>query len=182
MVSGMKANNRRSIGTDDGPKMTLVNLVRCHYDDGLDVLIDPFIYDQVNSLCFRIFMRIVFRCISLKLEDSPTMKRIIKRIEEAQDIQNQHKVASTIATQSPQRQNLESYRISLKEINLAIEDFSQQTPIGDGGYEHSCFHFHDFNTSLSVHSSSPHHDHATIIIFGPRTTPPIHLLVLSRII
>ncbi|CAH1440222.1 unnamed protein product [Lactuca virosa] len=80
------------------------------------------------------FMRIVFRCISLKLEDRPTMKRIIKRIEEAQDIQNQHEVAFTLATQSQQRENLESYRISLKEINSAIEDFSQEIPIGDGGY------------------------------------------------
>nr|KAJ0189655.1 hypothetical protein LSAT_V11C800430070 [Lactuca sativa] len=45
--------------------------------------------------------------------------------------------------------------------------------------EHSYFHLHDFTTSLSVHSSSRHHDHETIIIFEPMT-PPIPLLVFSR--
>ncbi|CAH1441030.1 unnamed protein product [Lactuca virosa] len=128
------AHHRKSIG-DDRPK-TLVNLVRHHYDDQrLDVLIDPLIHDQVHSQSFRLFIRIVYRCISLNLEDRPTIKRIVKRIEEAQDIQNHYEAASTIATQSIQHQNLESFRISLKEINLAIKDFSQETPIGDGGYE-----------------------------------------------
>ncbi|KAI3739420.1 hypothetical protein L2E82_29824 [Cichorium intybus] len=61
------------------------------------------------------------------------MKKIIKQLEEARYLQN-HEAPSAITTHSAQHQNLEKFRIPLEEINLAIKDFNQETPIGDGGY------------------------------------------------
>ncbi|CAH1416425.1 unnamed protein product [Lactuca virosa] len=131
MLSGTEAYKRRTIG--DGQPQTLIHLVRHHYHEGLDILIDPVIRDQINMHSFRAFIKIVYRCVSLKLEDRPTMKKIIKQIEEARDIQN-YEASCALTTQRGQHQNLEIFRIPLKDINLAIKDFSQETPIGGGGY------------------------------------------------
>ncbi|XP_023734465.1 uncharacterized protein LOC111882334 isoform X1 [Lactuca sativa] len=131
MLGGMLASDQRTIGEDE--PQTLINLVRRYYHDGLENLIDPHIRDQINTHSFHAFKELAYQCISLKLRDRPTMNRIIKRIEEAQYIQNLG-VPSTIATPSHQCQNLESFLIPLEEIKLATRDFSAETQIGDGGF------------------------------------------------
>ncbi|KAI3739423.1 hypothetical protein L2E82_29827 [Cichorium intybus] len=130
-LSGTRAYERRTIG-DDQPQ-TLVHVVRHYYHEGLDMLIDPVIEDEINIHSFRAFIKIVYRCVSLNLEDRPTIKKIIKQLEEARYLQNQES-PSAIITRSAQHQNVEKFRIPLEEINLAIKDFNQETPIGDGGY------------------------------------------------
>ncbi|KAI3511207.1 hypothetical protein L1887_18352 [Cichorium endivia] len=105
-----------------------IHSFRDYYQEGVEMLIDPVIADHINIHSFRAFIKVVHRCVSLTLEDRPSMKKIIKRLEEARDIQNQEG-ASAITTYIAKHQNLEEFRIPLKEIN-----FNKETPVGDGGY------------------------------------------------
>ncbi|CAI9269222.1 unnamed protein product [Lactuca saligna] len=130
MLNGMLACEKRSIG--DNKPQTLINLVRRYYDEGPDTLIDPLLRGQINILSLHSFKKIAYRCISLNLKDRPTSNRIIKRIEEALNIQSQiHGAPSTITTQS---QQLESFLIPLKDIKLATREFNPENLIGDGGF------------------------------------------------
>ncbi|CAI9263035.1 unnamed protein product [Lactuca saligna] len=132
MLSGMLAYQRKSIG--DNQQQTLINLVRRYYDDGLDILIDPQIRDQINSRSFHVFKEIAYQCISWNLKDRPTMDKIIKSIEESLDIQNNEANSVINPTQSYQHQNLENFLIPLKEIILVTENFSPQKCIGESGF------------------------------------------------
>ncbi|CAH1440947.1 unnamed protein product [Lactuca virosa] len=85
MVSGLPAYFKRRI--DDNQEGILLNLVKIYYDDGLTKLIDPYIRDDINIHSFNAFTKIAYSCISMNLNDRPTMKTIIKRIEEAQNFQ-----------------------------------------------------------------------------------------------
>ncbi|KAI3510465.1 hypothetical protein L1887_17480 [Cichorium endivia] len=129
MLSGMLANSTRSI--DDHKPQTLINLVRSYYDGGLEKLTDPCIINQIDSRSFQTFKEVAYQCISLKLEDRPKMDTIIKKIEEAY-IQNQE-ATSTITLRSYPYQNLKSFLIPLKAINMATKDLSKANRIGDDG-------------------------------------------------
>ncbi|GJZ63387.1 reverse transcriptase domain, reverse transcriptase zinc-binding domain protein, partial [Tanacetum coccineum] len=84
LLIGMLANHRKAIG--DGKPLNLKNLVRRYYKDGLDTLIDPSIKDQIDRRSFLTVREIAYKCISLNLNDRPSMDRIVKRIREALDI------------------------------------------------------------------------------------------------
>ncbi|KAI3739455.1 hypothetical protein L2E82_29859 [Cichorium intybus] len=124
MLIGMLAYHERSI--DDDQPQKLLNLVERYYDNGLDKLIDPDIRDEINTHSLYTFKKIAYRCLSMNIKDRPTMKRILKRIEDALDFQK-HGTPYSITSRS-----LESYLIPLKEINSASGSFS--TLIGDGGF------------------------------------------------
>ncbi|PWA54802.1 Protein kinase, ATP binding site-containing protein [Artemisia annua] len=85
ILSGMLAYHKRSIGVEQ--PQNLRNLVRRYYDDGPENLIDPLIRDQIDDRSFRLFTEIAYKCMSFNMEDRPSMKRVIKRIKEALDIQ-----------------------------------------------------------------------------------------------
>ncbi|KAL7616433.1 hypothetical protein Lser_V15G03260 [Lactuca serriola] len=122
ILSGMLAYNEKTTGND--LSQTLMSLVR--FNDGLpDELIDPNIRYQTTIHSLHAFEELAYQCISLNVEDRPTMKMIIKRL---QDIQNNGQ-ASTITTNS-----LESFLIPLTEIKLATHDFSPETKKGSGGF------------------------------------------------
>ncbi|GJW09745.1 protein kinase, ATP binding site-containing protein [Tanacetum coccineum] len=134
MLSGMAITQSRSIG--DSEPQALINLVRRYYVKGLDILIDPFIKDQIDIQSLHIFKEIAYKCISLNLKDRPSLNRILKRLEEALHIQNSTD-ASTICLQSQSsslHQKLEDFRVPLKEINAATGNFSKDTWIGEGGF------------------------------------------------
>nr|GEW29033.1 protein kinase, ATP binding site-containing protein [Tanacetum cinerariifolium] len=148
MLTGMLVYYERSIGDVKPQKM--INLVRRYYDVGLDNIIDPHIRDQIDRLslhmvkeiAFRCIslsieerptMKIAFRCISLSIEERPTMSIIIKTIVEALDIHT-HGAASIINLRSHQHQGPLSSLIPLVEIKRATNNFSAETQIGDGGF------------------------------------------------
>ncbi|KAL7618877.1 hypothetical protein Lser_V15G03255 [Lactuca serriola] len=142
MLTGMLADNEKSIGED--PPQTLINLVQCHYGDGMDKLIDPDIKDEINDGSLHTFMDIAYDCISLRLQCRPTMNKIVERIEGALDRINKrimgtpcheptaeseghHSPGSTVAIRSQKYQNPESFLIPLEEIKLATRNFSENT-------------------------------------------------------
>ncbi|KAI3740584.1 hypothetical protein L2E82_31052 [Cichorium intybus] len=68
-----------------------VAIKRLNPQDGLEKLIDPLIRDQIDSHCFYTFKELAFECISLNLEERPTMDTIMERIEDAMDFQEHMK-------------------------------------------------------------------------------------------
>ncbi|KAL7616039.1 hypothetical protein Lser_V15G04237 [Lactuca serriola] len=142
MLSGMLADSTRSI--DDHKPQTLLNLVRRYYDDGVEKITDPCIINQINSQSFQMFKEVAYKCISFIVEDRPTMDVIIKKLEEALDVQaleqsrlclfsQNHGATSTTIVQSYPYQNLERFLIPLTAINLATNELSKETRIGDDG-------------------------------------------------
>ncbi|PWA39210.1 Protein kinase, ATP binding site-containing protein [Artemisia annua] len=134
MLTGTAVHQERSIG--DGEPQALINLVRRYYVQGLDILIDPFMKDQIYIQSLHIFKEIAYKCISLNLKDRPSLNRIRKGLEEALHIQNSTD-ASTITLQSQSsslHKKLEDFRVPLKKINAATGDFSKENWIGEGGF------------------------------------------------
>ncbi|KAI3500553.1 hypothetical protein L1887_36377 [Cichorium endivia] len=134
MLSGTLAS--KTSGNPDDQPQRLTNLIRrYYYDDGDDILIDPLLSDQINIHSFHVFAKTAYRCISYSIKDRPTMKTIVRRIEEALRIQERTHIeqgaASTVLTRSPQHQDLESFRIPLQDINYTPDD---EHLIGDGGF------------------------------------------------
>ncbi|KAL7619088.1 hypothetical protein Lser_V15G03092 [Lactuca serriola] len=116
---------------DDKPQY-LIDVVRSVYDDekkaaGPDKLIDPYIKDHADMNSFHTFNKIAHKCVNLKLEQRPTMERVIRMIEQALTIQLNH-------DESPTTRSLDNFLIPLEEINLATQNFNQETYIGDSGY------------------------------------------------
>lgn len=64
MLTRMLAYYEKAIEKDDEPQF-LINFVRRYFDDGLDMLIDPFIKDQIDRRSFHTFKYIAYECISL---------------------------------------------------------------------------------------------------------------------
>ncbi|XP_042758174.1 serine/threonine-protein kinase PCRK1 [Lactuca sativa] len=111
----------------------LMDLVRSYYeddqkDDELEKFIDPILKGHVDMKSFRMFNEIAYECVNLSLKERPTMERIIRKIEQAMDLQNNY------ATSSITTRNLESFRIPLNKINLATENFKANTCIGGGRF------------------------------------------------
>ncbi|CAH1441000.1 unnamed protein product [Lactuca virosa] len=111
----------------------LMDLVRSYYeddqqDDELEKLIDPILKGHIDMRSFRMFNEIAYECVNLSLKERPTMERIIRKIEQAMDLQNNY------ATSSITTRNLESFRIPLDKINLATENFKADTCIGGGRF------------------------------------------------
>ncbi|KAJ9558478.1 hypothetical protein OSB04_013092 [Centaurea solstitialis] len=143
MLSGMAAYQESSFG-DDVPRY-LINRVRLLADrysvDRLNELIDPKMKDHIDIPSSDIFIQTAYQCISLDVEKRPTMDRIIDRIKDALENQEQRD-ASTINIQSDQYQstmsssglNLENFLIPLAEIKRATKNFSSKTQIGAGGF------------------------------------------------
>ncbi|KAL7617737.1 hypothetical protein Lser_V15G03087 [Lactuca serriola] len=132
MSSGTLVFHPKYFGDNINPQF-LLDVVRSCYDDdkkatGADKLIDPLVGDHIDMKSFHVFNKIAHECISLKLEERPTMDRIIRRIQRALHITqlNDHESASTITTRS-----LESFLIPLEDINLATKNFNHETRIRD---------------------------------------------------
>ncbi|CAI9269166.1 unnamed protein product [Lactuca saligna] len=111
----------------------LMDLVRSYYeddqkDDELEKLIDPILKGHVDMRSFRMFNEIAYECVNLSLKERPTMERIIRKIEQAMDLQNIYAISS-ITTRK-----LESFRIPLHEINLATDNFKAHTCIQSGKF------------------------------------------------
>ncbi|KAL4587982.1 hypothetical protein LXL04_000859 [Taraxacum kok-saghyz] len=109
---------------DDVHPQTLINLDR---NDGLNKLIDSSVRINLNMLSFQVFKDIAHKCLSLKLDERPTMRTIAIRLGEALYIQNNEATFT-------RRQRLESYLIPLEEIKLATNNFSGATLTGEGGF------------------------------------------------
>ncbi|KAJ9558479.1 hypothetical protein OSB04_013093 [Centaurea solstitialis] len=143
MLSGMPAYQERSF--EDGVPQYLINRVRLlahrYSVTRLNELIDPKMKDHIDIPSSDIFIQIAHQCISLDVEKRPTMDRIIDRIKNALENQEQRD-ASTINIQSQQYQstmsssglNLENFLIPLAEIKRATKNFSSKTQIGAGGF------------------------------------------------
>ncbi|GJR94831.1 retrovirus-related pol polyprotein from transposon TNT 1-94 [Tanacetum coccineum] len=145
MLSGLEASVKRSyIDDEDGDnddddddnddhQQKLIKWVHRYYDDGLDKLIDPYIRDQIDHRSLRTFSETAYKCLSLNINDRPSMNRIIKRIEEALYFQSHRAPTSTTAIRSNQCQNQELL-IPLQEITVATLEFSETSRIGFGGF------------------------------------------------
>ncbi|KAL8259756.1 hypothetical protein R6Q59_027709 [Mikania micrantha] len=70
-----------------------------------------------NKDSLRIFSKIGYQCLSEKQEHRPTMKAVIKELEEALKCQEAHK---------------DGFRISIEDIRRATQDF--KTELGRGGF------------------------------------------------
>nr|XP_043611749.1 probable receptor-like protein kinase At5g59700 [Erigeron canadensis] len=96
MLSGMLAYWRKNIG--EAKARSLLNLVRRYYENNeVEKLIDPHIRDQIPEIQyldpqiednveispFYTFINIAYKCISLDLNERPSMKEIISRFETA---------------------------------------------------------------------------------------------------
>ncbi|GKA44819.1 protein kinase, ATP binding site-containing protein [Tanacetum coccineum] len=128
ILTGMLANQRKSIG--DNEPLDLINLVQRYFDDGLDMLIDPHIWDEIDARALHTFTKIAYNCISFDIKERPSMNKIIKRMEEALYIQN-HGAAST---DTRINQNIADFLIPLIDINSAFGEKGQEIRIGDGGF------------------------------------------------
>ncbi|GKC34768.1 protein kinase, ATP binding site-containing protein [Tanacetum coccineum] len=114
---------------------TLKRQIHRHYGDNeMDKLIDPNIRDQIDGLSLQTFAETAYRCLSYNIKERPTMNRIIKKIEEALYFQKHGVAPSTTTIRSQQYQKLEDLLIPLQEINLATDEFSQNSRIGGGGF------------------------------------------------
>lgn len=85
MLCGMLACQGRSF--DDDEPQILINLVRRYYHDGPNRLNDPNIRAQINTRSFNVFKEIAYQCLSWNSNTRPTMNMIIRRIQDALDIQ-----------------------------------------------------------------------------------------------
>ena len=86
MLTGMLAYYEMAIEKGDEPQF-LINLVRRYFDDGLDMLVDPSIKDEMDGRSFHTFKYVAYACISLNSKDRPTIDTIIDRLEEALEFQ-----------------------------------------------------------------------------------------------
>ncbi|KAL7619089.1 hypothetical protein Lser_V15G03093 [Lactuca serriola] len=138
MSSGTLAYHEKCFGDDDRPQY-LIDVVRSVYDDdkkaaGPDKLIDPFIKDHADMNSFHTFNKIAHECVNLKLENRPTLERVIRKIEQSLTIQLKHQESTSTTT----TRRLDNFLIPPKEINLATQNFNQETRIGS--YEYGVVH------------------------------------------
>ncbi|XP_052622269.1 uncharacterized protein LOC128127652 [Lactuca sativa] len=91
MSSGTLVYREKCFGDDAKPQY-LIDVGRSVYDDykkavGPHKLIDPYIKDHADMNSFHTFNKIAHKCVNLKLEQRPTMERVIRMIEQALTIQ-----------------------------------------------------------------------------------------------
>ncbi|XP_071718474.1 receptor like protein kinase S.2-like [Rutidosis leptorrhynchoides] len=86
LLSGMLVYNYRSF-EDGKPPQSLLHHVRRYYDHRPELLIDPFIRDEINTLSFNAFKSTAIQCISFNSKERPTMDLIVDLLEEALDLQ-----------------------------------------------------------------------------------------------
>ncbi|KAL7617152.1 hypothetical protein Lser_V15G03460 [Lactuca serriola] len=92
MLTGMLVYRPRKIGEDYKTDNSLIKLVRKYYTKELDILIDPHIKDQISSRSYDMFSKIAWQCISYDFKMRPTLNMVMKKIQEALDIQLQENV------------------------------------------------------------------------------------------
>ncbi|CAH1440792.1 unnamed protein product [Lactuca virosa] len=92
MLTGMLVYRPRRIGEDKTD--SLIKLVRKYYPKELDKLIDPDINDQISSRSFDTFKKIAWQCISYDFKKRPALDMVMKKIQEALDIQLQENVSA----------------------------------------------------------------------------------------
>ncbi|KAI3511314.1 hypothetical protein L1887_18464 [Cichorium endivia] len=132
--SGALVYQEKCFGDADKPQF-LLDVVRSCYDDEKngarpDKLIDPILGDHINIKSFHTFNKIAHECVSLKLEQRPPMAKIIRKIEQALNIELKHEESPSTST----TRSLNSFLIPLDEINLATQNFDKKTRIGDYKY------------------------------------------------
>ncbi|CAI9269402.1 unnamed protein product [Lactuca saligna] len=94
MLGGMLVYRIRNIGDD--MSQSLINLVRRYYENEADMLIDHDIKNQIDRSSFDTFKQIAYQCLSFDPMERPAMKEVIKRLEDALDIQLQGDFAELI--------------------------------------------------------------------------------------
>ncbi|GKA14511.1 protein kinase, ATP binding site-containing protein [Tanacetum coccineum] len=113
----------------------LIKRVHRHYGyNEIDKLIDPNIRDQIDGRSLQTFAETAYRCLSYNIKERPSMKKIIKKIEEAIYFHQHRTTDSTTTIRSQLYQKLEDLSIPLKEIKQATCDFSKTSEIGKGGF------------------------------------------------
>ncbi|PWA74951.1 Protein kinase, ATP binding site-containing protein [Artemisia annua] len=86
LLTGMLAYQYKLTGPEK--RESLISLVRgCCYKDGFHELIDPYIRGHADSHSINVFKETAYSCIVLDTTKRPTMELVIKRIEEALNIQ-----------------------------------------------------------------------------------------------
>nr|GEV23929.1 protein kinase, ATP binding site-containing protein [Tanacetum cinerariifolium] len=142
ILSGLMASERTSFKDDDAnandndkEERNLIKWVHRYYgDDELDKLLDPNIKDQIHGRSLHIIAETAYKCLSYNVKERPSMNRIIKRIEEALYIQNHGATELTTTIQSHKYKKLNDLLTSLKEIDMATSNFSENFRIGNGGF------------------------------------------------
>ncbi|KAL4587849.1 hypothetical protein LXL04_000723 [Taraxacum kok-saghyz] len=84
ILSGMLVYRERRIGDE---RQSLMNIVRRNHGMELDKVIDPYIKDHIKNRSLYRFKEIAYQCISLNLTERPTLDTVIKKLEEALNIQ-----------------------------------------------------------------------------------------------
>ncbi|KAI3511179.1 hypothetical protein L1887_18324 [Cichorium endivia] len=80
ILSGKLAYRQRSIGDE---RQFLMHSVRRYHLNDPEKIIDPDIIDEISCCSLEIFKNIAFQCISLNLEERPSLDTVIEKIEEA---------------------------------------------------------------------------------------------------
>nr|XP_043611807.1 tyrosine-protein kinase JAK2-like [Erigeron canadensis] len=126
ILSGMVAYKTRRLGY--AKPQYLMHMVQRYYGDGLQILVDPYIEEQIDSKSLETFREIAYECISFNYKDRPSMKSIVKRIE---TLYNENASSNTILHQ---KQNLEDFLIPLEKIKTATNEFHKKKLVGGGGF------------------------------------------------
>ncbi|KAI3511185.1 hypothetical protein L1887_18330 [Cichorium endivia] len=80
ILSGKVAYRQRSIGDE---RQFLMHSVRRYHLNDTEKIIDPDIIYDISCCSLDIFKNIAFQCISLNLEERPSLDTVIEKIEEA---------------------------------------------------------------------------------------------------
>lgn len=147
MLSGMLAYIKRS-NEDDKPER-LITSVRRHKNQRVK-LIDPDMKGQIHTRSFNMFTEIAYRCISMDLDYRPSMKTVVKTLEEALNIQISEAHAQDAEKTKTHTHNMlypgssdevliirqepNHLNIPLQVIQDCTDDFNERNFIGKGGY------------------------------------------------
>ncbi|KAJ9559394.1 hypothetical protein OSB04_014008 [Centaurea solstitialis] len=115
-----------NVGNDKG----LPSIVRRHFRDGnLKQMVDPKIKEEIenrfslnrgpNQDSLDAFIKVAYQCLAETQAERPTMEAVIKELENALYFQENNK---------------DILKISLEDIKLATQDFSEHNLIGKGGF------------------------------------------------
>ncbi|GJZ22390.1 kinase-like domain, phloem protein 2-like protein [Tanacetum coccineum] len=119
----------------------------------LDEMIDPHLRRQMDLEAFKIFSDTASWCIKEDRAHRPYIDQVVKRLENALELQWKHDNPVKRTSSIQLKGNLEHLKIGLNDINEATKNFDDAYSIGSGGfgkvYKADLEHF-DISNSSSI--------------------------------
>ncbi|XP_071692439.1 uncharacterized protein [Rutidosis leptorrhynchoides] len=128
IMSGKYANDPIYMAEDDKGLVSVAR--RCFEERKIHEIADPKIMEEVDELTSTLnkgpnqdslntFSKTAYQCVAQAQIDRPTAKFVIEELEKALHFQENHR---------------DSLKISLEDIKMATQNFSQKNLIGGGGF------------------------------------------------